>query len=266
MSACRSALWKKELGVRLFERLGQKVHLTSEGVRLLPYVERISRLLEEARVSVQSGDRPSGKLVIGSPESVLTYRLPRVLRTFRSKFPNVDLVFHSSRSTELIQQIEHGEIDLGLVIDDVFQDPRFHVETLCPETVVLLARPKHPLLAHRRKLGAEDICWETFLLTDPGCAYRAKLERALALSNHRPKTVIEFTSVETIKRCAALGMGIACLPTVAARQELVAGTLSALPWKGPALAMNTLVLWHSEKWLLSPAMESFVSLLRSAVR
>jgi DNA-binding transcriptional LysR family regulator len=255
---------EKELGVQLFERLGQKVHLTPQGERLLPYAERVLRLLEEARTAVRSGKQPSGRLVIGSPESVLTYRLPRVLRSFRARFPNVELVFHSSRSSELILQLERGEIDLGLVIDDVFHDPRFHIERLCAEAVVLLAPARHALLARRRKLSAEDIYSETFLLTDAGCAYRAKLERALVLSNHRPKAIIEFSSVETIKRCAALGMGIACLPAIVARQELAAGTLSALRWKGPDLAMSTLAFWHSDKWL-SPAMEAFLSLLRSAL-
>jgi DNA-binding transcriptional LysR family regulator len=76
-----------------------------------------------------------------------------------------------------------------LVIDDAFSDSRFHSETLCAEPVVLLATPRHRLLARRRKLGAEDISSEAFLLTDAGCAYRSKLERALAQSNHRQRQV-----------------------------------------------------------------------------
>ena len=73
---------ERELGVRLFERLGQSVHLTPYGARLLPYAERVLGILEEARTAVQGGDIPLGKLVIGSPESVLTYRLPKVIRAF----------------------------------------------------------------------------------------------------------------------------------------------------------------------------------------
>jgi DNA-binding transcriptional LysR family regulator len=177
----------------------------------------------------------------------------------------VELVFNGVASGELIPRLERGEIEMGLVIDDAFNHPRLHVETLCREVVVLLASAKHPLLASGTKITADEICSETFVLTDVGCAYRAKLERALARSNHRPKTVIEFSSVETIKRCVALGMGIACLPAIVARQELAVGTLAVLPWKGPELAMKTLVVWHSDKWL-SPAMESFISLLRISLR
>jgi DNA-binding transcriptional LysR family regulator len=70
---------------------------------------------------------------------------------------------------------------------------------------------------------------------------------------------MEFTSVETIKQCAALGMGIACLPAIVAGSEIATGTLAALPWSGTDLSMRTLAVWHKDKWL-SPAMKAFLSL------
>jgi DNA-binding transcriptional LysR family regulator len=72
---------------------------------------------------------------------------------------------------------------------------------------------------------------------------------------------MEFTSVETIKQCAALGMGIACLPTIVAESEIASGKLVALRWSGSDLGMRTLAVWHKDKWL-SPGMQAFLSLLR----
>jgi DNA-binding transcriptional LysR family regulator len=115
---------ESELGVPLFERLGKQVRMTVNGERLLPYADRILHLLEEASVVAAGTELPAGKLYIGSPESVLTYRLPPVLQVFRSTFPEVDLTFHSSGTRELIPQLEQGELDLGLVIDDAFEHPR----------------------------------------------------------------------------------------------------------------------------------------------
>lgn len=43
---------------------------------------------------------------------------------------------------------------------------------------------------------------------------------------------MEFTSVEAIKECAALGMGIACLPKIVVDRELSSKKLIALPWAG----------------------------------
>jgi DNA-binding transcriptional LysR family regulator len=251
---------EQEFGFQLFERLGQQIRLTSHGQRLLPYAERILRLVEEARMLAKDGSAPAGTLVIGSPESVLTYRLPPVLQAFRAKFPDVELVIRGIGNGELVPQLEQGQLDFGLVIEDAVKDPHLQVETLCSESVTLLAHPRHPLAA-RTFVEAEDLRDEAFLLTDPGCAYRFKLEQAIGETHVRPKTVMEFSSVETIKQCVALGMGIACLPTIVAESELATGKLVALRWLGADLTMRTLVAWHKDKWL-SPAMNAFLNLLR----
>jgi DNA-binding transcriptional LysR family regulator len=141
-------------------------------------------------------------------------------------------------SAELVPQLEHAKLDLGLVIDDGLGDSRFRVETLRAEPLSLLASSRHPLFA-LGTIGAEDLRDQPFLLTDPGCAYRTKLERALATANVRLKAVMEFTSVETIKQCAGLGMGIACLPTIVAETEIAAHKLVALRWSGSDLTLAT---------------------------
>lgn len=251
---------EEELGVQLFERLGQHVKLSAHGERLLPYAEQILRLLEEARTVTKDGNNPAGPLLIGSPESVLTYRLPPVLQVFRAKFPEVDLAFRAVGGSELVPQLERGQLDMGLVIDDEMKGSNLEVESLCAEPLTLLAQPQHRLLS-RRAVKPEDLREEPFLLTDAGCAYRSKLERALAAAHVRPRAIMEFTSVETIKQCAALGMGIACLPAIVATSEIATGKLAALPWSGADLSMRTLAVWHKDKWL-SPAMEAFLSLLR----
>jgi len=227
---------EQELGVPLFERLGLHVRLTAHGALLLPYAERMLHLLEEADSVTKGGDHPSGTLVIGSPESVLTYRLPPVLKLFRAQYPQVDLVFRGVGSAELMTQLERGDLDLGLVIDDDLKDARLHVEALCPESMALVVQIGHPLLNHTR-IGAKDLAGQTFLLTDSGCAYRAKLEHALAQAGVEAETIMEFSGVETIKQCAALGMGIAIVSTNQglltdreARERRVGGEILCQVW------------------------------------
>ncbi len=251
---------EQELGVPLFERLGQQVRLTAHGASLLPYAERMLHLLEEANSATRGGDHPSGTLVIGSPESVLTYRLPPVLKLFRARYPQVDLVFRGVSSAELITHLERGDLDLGLVIDDDLKNARLHVEQLCPESMVLVAQMAHPLLK-RARITARDLVGQTFLLTDVGCTYRTKLEHALAEAAVEMAAVMEFSSVETIKQCAALGMGVACLPRLVVEDEIAAGKLAVIPWNGSRLTMKTIVAWHKDKWI-SPAMTAFLPLLR----
>src|SRR5215210_5308545 len=76
-----------ELGVALFDRLGRRVALTEAGQRLLEYADRLLSLADEARAAVAEGAEPAGTLTVGAPETVLTYRLPRVLQRYRATFP-----------------------------------------------------------------------------------------------------------------------------------------------------------------------------------
>jgi DNA-binding transcriptional LysR family regulator len=253
-----------ELGVPLFERLGKQVVLTEHGRRLVPYAQRVLQLVLEAPAAVARGDQPAGLLTVGTPESVLTYQLPRVLRIFHERYPLVDLAFRPYCSSKLWNPLENGTIDIVFLIDDLVDNPRLHVEVLRPEPMCLLAHVDHPLLA-KSSAGPADLKEQTLLLTEAGCGYRRKLERILAQAGVTPKSVVEFASIEAIKQCAALGMGVAHLPAMTAAAEIAQGKLGAMAWSGSDLTISTQIAWHRDKWL-SPAMEAFVRLVREEIR
>ena len=71
----------------------------------------------------------------------------------------------------------------------------------------------------------------------------------------------EFSSVEAIKQCVALGMGLGLLPAIVVVDELRQQHLKALHWAGPSLDIATNILWHKDKWI-SPAMAAFMELLK----
>lgn len=255
---------ESELGVPLFERLGKRVRLSEAGHRLLPYADQVLRLVVEARTITAEGDQPRGKLSVGSPETVLTYRLPPVLQLFQQQFPQVELTFRPLPSWETLPQVLRGDVDVAFLIDDVVDHPSLVVEKLSHEPMSLIVAAGHPLAA-RRGVQAKDLKNETFLLTERGCAYRCKLERALAAAGVVPRSVLEFDNVEAIKQCVALKMGVALLPEVTLGVELARGSLKALRWVGPDLAMSTQVAWHKGKWI-SPAMSAFLGVVRAELK
>jgi DNA-binding transcriptional LysR family regulator len=62
---------EKELGVKLFDRLGGKqVVLTEAGHRLLRYAEQLLDLAEEAQAAISMEEEPQGTLRIGAAESL----------------------------------------------------------------------------------------------------------------------------------------------------------------------------------------------------
>jgi DNA-binding transcriptional LysR family regulator len=253
-----------ELGVPLFERLGRTVVLAEAGQRLLPYATQVLQLLREAQSVAANGEQPAGKLCIASPETVVTYHLPPVLRLFQQKFPKVELSFLPLSAGVMPEQIARGDIDFAFLISEKGEQRGLIVEDLRPEPMALAVAPKHSL-AERVCVRPRDVKDETFLLTPRGCAYRNKFERVLSAAGVVPGGALEFDSVEAIKQCAALGMGIAVLPRITLETELKKGSLVSLPWAGPDLSMSTQVAWHKRKWI-SPAMAAFLAVVRQEIR
>lgn len=250
---------EQELGTPLFERLGRRVLLTDAGQRFLPHAEKVLGAVNAARKAVNHGDAPQGPLNIGTSESVLTYRLPGVLKNFREAYPAVELVFRPCWDDKLTELLESGKVDLAITMLDEVENPRLQWVRLLTERMVVIAAPDHPL-GSNRQIAPDDLNGQNLLLTEPGCAYRLRLDRIIASRNLRPANITAFTSSEAIKECVALGMGLGVLPRIVVSSELRERRLVALEWQGPALDIATHVVWHKDKWR-SAAFEVFLQTL-----
>jgi DNA-binding transcriptional LysR family regulator len=255
---------EEELGTPLFDRLAKRVVLTDAGLRFLPYAEKALAAMMEGRAAVCHGSQPAGPLRIGAPESVLTYRLPEVLQTFRRRHPQVELIFRPHWDETLWEALEGGRLDMAIRMIDVITNPQCASVRLRTEAVYLVAHPEHALA---RKVAVEpaDLAGEMLLLTEAGCAYRKKLDEMMAAYKVRAGNVTEFSSVEALKQCAMAGMGVGLLPEIVVAAELNRKQLRTLAWLGPDLDIATHIVWHKDKWL-SPGMVAFLELLQEKLR
>jgi DNA-binding transcriptional LysR family regulator len=251
---------EEELGGPLFDRLGRRVTLTDAGRNFLPFADQALLAMEQGQRAVQSGAEPSGPLRVAAPESVLTYRLPLVLRAFRRRYPRVELIFRPYSDATLAFRLETGRFDMAIHMADALPASALKSIRLCSERVFLLAHPDHPL-AGRRTVKPADLAGQSLLLTETGCSYRLKLDQQMALLNIRAGNVTEFSSVEAIKQCVLAEMGLALLPAIVVARELRQRQFKALHWAGPSLDIATHILWHKDKWV-SPAMAAFIDLVK----
>jgi DNA-binding transcriptional LysR family regulator len=251
---------EEELGSPLFDRLGRRVTLTDAGRNFLPFAEQALAAMEQGQRAVKTGAEPSGPLKVGIPESILTYRLPQVLRIFHRRFPHVELIFRPQWDDVLPVMLETGKLDMAVCMIDASPNPAIKSIRLRGERIYLLAHPSHSLAA-KRTVKPADLAGQTLLLTEGGCGYRLKLDRVMAMQNIRPGNITEFSSVEAIKQCVAAGMGLGLLPAIVVARELRQHQFKALHWAGPSLDIATHILWHKDKWV-SPAMAAFMELVR----
>ncbi|MEI6593453.1 MAG: LysR substrate-binding domain-containing protein, partial [Holophagaceae bacterium] len=75
---------------------------------------------------------------------------------------------------------------------------------------------------------------------------------------------LEFQTVETIKRCVEVGLGVAPLPRMAVAEDLRTGRLVALPWAGEPIRISTFLVWNPQRHLGS-AEVAFLACVRRMV-
>ncbi|PWU69735.1 MULTISPECIES: LysR family transcriptional regulator [Gracilibacillus] len=254
---------EEELGVRLFDRLGKKLVLTTAGKRFLTHIEEVLNKLDEARSVVHDNEELSGTLTISANEVLCAYRLPVVFQLYRSRHPGVRLIFRSVPNQRLKETLFEGTADAVFMLDEPIRSSGLAVEPLLEETFRLLVNPDHPL-AKRSALKLEDFHEEVFLVNEKGCTYRTMFDRSFEKKGIDNITYLEFHNAEAIKQCAITGIGIAFLPEITAQAEIERGELVALPWQIPDLHVYTQMLWHKDKWL-SPMMSSFLEVVREVI-
>ena len=247
---------ESQLATRLFDRNGRGVQLTEAGEKLLDYADRLCSLRDEAVQMLQPGEQISGELTIAGYETIITYRLPHLLNAFIRHYPQIRLNMVPIPVKQLKSQVINGQLDVAFSLEEGPQGNELTQICLRREPVVIIARPDHPL-AGRPAVTAGDLRGETLLLTEKGCNYRNRFERALIKAGAYDGPRLEFISIEAIKACAKLGTGIAAISEVSVEKELAGGELVALDWQGEDLSVGLYMIWNGHRWQ-SPAVKAFL--------
>ncbi len=254
---------EQDLGVELFDRLGNRIRLTAAGERLLPYARRLLDLADEARAAAVAPGEPSGHLTVGTIESLTSYRLPPLFELFHHRYPKVRLSLRTTIGDETIDALRRGGYDLGFLMEAGTEHAGLETAVLLPEPLALVAAPGNPLAG--RPLATAELCRATLLAVESGCAFRDRFEAELtAAAGGEPVSFREFGTVEATKRAAATGLGITLLPEVTVADALAAGTLQRLDWR-PSFTLHSQLAWRAGKQL-TPAARLFVERTRQLLR
>jgi DNA-binding transcriptional LysR family regulator len=244
---------ERELSVRLFDRVGRRVQLTSEGEDLL---HRCRALLTDAESLVErtraltSGR--TGVLRVGTTpqtmESLVTPFLPR----FRRAHPGVEIHLFEDSGPQLFRPLERGEIHLALTAAG---DRRFAGRLLFP-AVVMAAMSKQHALAKKRTIDVAALATVPLLLLRRDFGSRQWFDAACGARRMHPHVVLESAAPQVLIALARIGYGVALVPSNMVINR--PGFHLAPVMDGTAVIGGWLAaLWHPRRFL-PPFGEAFV--------
>lgn len=250
---------EKTLGVKLFDQIGRKTHLTQAGEELYLYSQKIFSVIDETLEVMDALRSPHyGRLSVGADTTVGSYVIPGLLGKFRQIYPQVEILLQVLNRLSLVEAILNNRVELA-IMGSVPDDAPVEIEPFAYNPLVMVAAPSHRL-AGLRNVSIEELGREHFLLREPGSGTRAALESALQEAGLPLQVSMQVGNNSAIKQGVTAGLGIALISRVAIDMELETNRLVILDVEGFPIIRQWRIVHIKDKYLSATA-KAFKSFL-----
>ena len=105
-----------ELGITLFLRTGKRTTLTDEGILLKRRALEILNLEEKTLKELKGKeDVVEGTITIGCGEFAAVETLARICKTYKEKYPLVQIALHTATADTVYEMMKKGLVDICLL-------------------------------------------------------------------------------------------------------------------------------------------------------
>ncbi len=247
---------EQELGQQLLVRGKRKITLTERGVLLRKRAEEILALVEKTGREVSSSaEQLAGELAVGGGASA---QVAGVAARLARQYPGVSLYFFSGSAEDVLERVEHGVLDFGVLIEP--PDPLRYESLVLPGQNYwgVLMRRDNPL-AQKKVIRPEDLAQVRLIMHQ-----RASLRERLAAWLGKPVKDLQITASYNLIYGNAMSLvknGLGCALTLNAQVEQ--NGLCFVPLE-PALPVVHYLVWKRGR-VMSRLSGKFLTLLKEAV-
>jgi DNA-binding transcriptional LysR family regulator len=250
-----------ELGIKLFDRTGRRLLLTSEGAQLLRECRGLlnhSRAIREQANGLKRGD--AGMLRVSASPHLIEGLFPGFLRDYAKRYPNVEVRLVEAIGPAVLEMLEKGETHLAQAVVRALsaEEHRFGSYLLAPMEMLAACDPGLEL----GKNGAIEIralAPYPLLQATDDFAIRRSFDSACRLAGFTPNYVLECRSPHALLAMAEAGHGVAIIPS-ALRVDRYALRLLRVLYRGKPLN-EPLAMLYDKRRPLPPYAKVFCEML-----
>ena len=185
------AAFEEDLGITLFIRNGKKISLTDEGILLKRRALEILNLEERTLEELKGKEEVvGGTITIGCGEFAAVETLAKICKTYKEKYPLVQIVLHTATADAVYEMMNKGLVDIALFLEPVDTEGLDYIRITDYDHWCVGMRPDDPL-AEKEFIKKEDIIGKPLILPE-----RLNVQSELAnwFGNDYSKLQIAFTS------------------------------------------------------------------------
>lgn len=216
---------EKTYETKLFEYEGKKIKITKAGEIL--YQTAITMKHDEKFLKEKIAEEKLGvtNLKFGATLTIGEFILPLKLNNYLNKNSKMNITMIVENTKELLNKLEHGEIDFALV-EGYFIKSEYDYVVYSKENYICVSGKDYKFKKQPKVL--EDLLGETFIVREKGSGTRDIFEKNLEEQNLTIKDfdkVIEIGNINTIKYLIKNNNGITAIYEAAVKEELENNTL-----------------------------------------
>lgn len=250
---------EKELQVRLFDRLGKTISLTSHGKIFYDYAIQITNDLQKAKDAVRQEEELSGALHVGTIDSLCSSIFPGILQEYHKRYPKVSVSVTTDTPKVLFHMLHNNELDTVYLLDEKRTEPWLGKVLEKERKVVFAAASGHPLTDRRPHTFSELMAYP-FILTEKDASYRKVLDYHLLQKKIEIQPLFQSNNTDLLLHMVRNRLGITFLPEYTIQKDREAGIIQEI--LVPDLQINVWqqVIHHKDKWI-TREMQAFFQLI-----
>ena len=253
---------EQDYGDRLLDRSGKDVTLTPAGRVLFAYAERLLQMRDESLLAVADhGTNPRGTIVIGANEATCLYVLPDLFAAYHRQYPGVQISIYRNFSRKVIEKIEDGSVDVGIVTLPV-KSPSLKIHSIFRDRLMLMVSASNPL-ARMKSVTLSEVADQPQIVPKTGYT-RQVLDKLFRPYRAKLRITMELASVGMIKRFVAAGLGVSIISESFAKDEVRSGEARLLAISDAPLTRELGLVYRRDR-TLPRAAAAFVTLLRQQI-
>lgn len=237
---------EKYYGVKLFERLSQKIYLTKEGELMLSFSRHILDSFEQMEAAMNQAVEKSS-LRIGCSVSVGTCLIEEILDEAKERIPQCQISVIVANSSEIEQLILANEVDVGIV-EGILKNKDLVITPVCEDELVLVCGKYHPL-AKEKVITLDMLQGQDYASRESGSAGRNQYEKLFEDAGLQLNRVFCSTNTEAIKNAVIHGRGIAVFSRRMVINEVKEGTIEILNVKDVMVKRDIEFVIHKNKFI-----------------
>ena len=231
-------LLEDELKTPVFLRIGRRIRITPAGESLLQLSHRVFQDLTDTVAQISdSQETLRGTVRILGGMTVCLYVFPTLLSELTRQHPGIDVKIMNDSAERSIQHLRAGTGDIALLTLPV-RDADMVTVPVLQEELLVVTSAKHPL-TKKRKVNAQDLSAQPFVLFESGSNTRRVVDEFFASSGIEPKIVMETENVEILKALVRHGLGITIVSYQSVARDVASGHLYCARIDGRPLVRET---------------------------